>query len=333
MWCYQLRNERPPDTAVDAQHNIDAFTGCGSLPYYFMWLWAAWIPFWTAFYVTFVEGGFEDVMPKVKMDWSIFTVLFSDMKNIAISASVVIVLVLIYIQRDAVFQALGIDDRYILHWRNLFGWENQGKETVLQICVWKVVGNYTQDSGGESTGSLGWLKSCSRRGGTAKPTLELGTDSSLFVRIAYGHNEPLNGRVIRVPPSYGADLTVSFKEVFRVNYQDATNLADQPPLYIELQRQDVYSRQDLGRVRIDPERLRLLIQGADDSPGLAERQVLAMLGSRPSTGSVTSDTQPLLTGPKAEDKTFTEGLRFLFEPLAQGGAIWYAIAPVEDNDA
>lgn len=167
---------------------------------------------------------------------------------------------------------------------------------------------------------------CSRRHQSShphRPTLELASDSSLFVRIAYGHNEPLNGRVVRVPPSYGQNLTVYFKEVFRLNYQDYSSLADQPALYIELQKQDVYSRQDLGRIKIEPERLRYIIESAEYNKDLAQTQVMAMIGKR---SSESSESCALLT-----DKAMEKDAGFLCEPLAHGGAVWYSIAPIDDD--
>lgn len=317
---------------VDGQRCFDAFTGCGTLPYYFMWFWAAWLPLWLAMYVTFVEGGFEQIMPKVALDWSMFTVLFSDMKNLAISAVVLVGLVLLYINRQVVFQALGIDDRYLLHWQNLFGQNIHDKQTVLQICIWKVdsmgQGDKSESQGTMMTSVMKGL-TCSRRvENHGIPALDLTSESALFVRIAYGHNEPLNGRVVRVPATYGANKPIMFKEIFKLNYEDSGSLDEQPPLFLELQKQDVAGRQDLGRVKITPHRLREILEEQCDETGLARKQVTRMLGLQFPKGG---ETQSLLSA-EATRREDGKGLFFITEPLASGGTICFAIAEVGEEE-
>lgn len=329
FWFSAVRDKEPSRVVVDGQRSFDAFTGCGTLPYYFMWFWAAWLPLWLAMYVTFVEGGFEQIMPKVALDWSMFTVLFSDMKNLAISVVVLVGLVLLYINRQVVFQALGIDDRYILHWKNLFGQNIHDKQTVLQICVWKVdsmVQGEKSESQGTMTNMMKGL-TCSRRvENHGRATLDLTSEGSLFVRIAYGHNEPLNGRVVRVPATYGANKAIMFKEIFKLNYEDSGSLDEQPPLFLELQKQDVAGRQDLGRVKMTPHRIREILEEQCDHPGLARRQVMHMLGLQSPRG----ETLPLITAEAAERE---DGKPLFFsEPLASGGTIWYAIAEIGEED-
>jgi hypothetical protein len=345
LWSADSLNATPLPCVIDLQRQWDNFSGCGTLPHYFVWLWTALIPAWISAYVTFVDGDFKAVMPKVDFNWSFFTVLFSDAKNIAISTLVIIMVLVIYIQRQAVYSALGIDDRYILHWKNLFGHQATQKDIVLQICVWKVLGNYDHDKQKDKGKDISvplespsFLCSRMRASHDTRPALDLGKESSLFIRIAYGHNEPLCGRVVRVPPSYGTDMTVTFKEIFRVNYDASQPVPDQLPLYIELCKQDVYGREDIGRVIIEPRRLQRILAKTLRDHTCAKDQAATMLGMAP-LDTVASTSQPTPSPSRANEteslltpnSPLPEERGFQVELFPAGGALEYAIAAVREG--
>jgi len=338
----------PPADLVRMQHEVDKVTECGKLPIWLRWVWAAFLPFWLCMYVTYVQGGIKKLMPNIALDWGIFSVLISDAKNLAVSLMVVIVVLLLYIQRKQVYVALGIDDRYVLHWQHLFGsMSTPPNEKVLQICIWKVKTSYkkeklqtdTEDDDEEDAGR-GTLWNCSRammktgKASRDEMRLDLNEDCSVFLRIAYGHNEPLCGRVVRVKAAYNVSTSINFQESFRLNKQEADSESEEPPLYIELQQQEVATRHDLGRVTFEPARLRTVLESNDSDTAKKQLRLMMDLEDGEAERKKEEDgeeyrTTLLPSNPKYERRKKMKDAKFMEEPLSHGGAVWIGIAELE----
>jgi len=329
------------------------------------WYWASWFPFWLCWYATVDDKGFSHFFPSIRFDWSALSALLSDFKNLAFIVMGFIAALFLFIYRQQVYLMLGIDDRFVLHWANWFSFHSGESNSVLQICIWQVTDQYqcftghdlekTKDQeqrdkdAGEAVQSGGSLFGSCGRGGrnagrhNARPKMDIKHNCSMYVRVAYGHNEPLHGRVVHA--EHGFEV-IDFCEVFRVNKDDSALETEMASLYIEVMKQELVGRQDLGRVEIQPNRLRRWLDandvlepdsGADGKQmiGLAKAQLLAMMEEEYSVEN-TSNTRLLSTfkdgdGLDEKRRIMAEKYGFKELQLSQGGSVWVAIAKVEQT--
>lgn len=160
----------------------------------------------------------------------------------------------------------------------------------------------------------------------------VGKQCNLFVRLAYGDNEPQTSRVVRLRSKLRPQATVSIQATFRLDMETRDK---QSLLHVEVKDQVLVHANEPGRISFELEDIKnainwsKLIRGkassqrqrdgvarADDDDDLtvAELQVVKMLQHPATRGS-------------SEKEMFDVG----FEPyaLTHGGCIWLAFAELE----
>jgi hypothetical protein len=144
----------------------------------------------------------------------------------------------------------GLDDRNIVHYLNL-----QGGDTRLrpfQVCVWRVCSSQkTEFSTGHLTDETGrredynFTQLFSREENTLP---NQGQMCNMFVRLAFGDNEPQTSRIERMDRALRSNTVINFRETFSLELIDDPE-AD-TPLHVEVRDQSVVGAQELGRVTL-----------------------------------------------------------------------------------
>mmetsp|Transcript_79588 Transcript_79588/g.170666 ORF Transcript_79588/g.170666 Transcript_79588/m.170666 type:complete len:570 (-) Transcript_79588:71-1780(-) len=327
---------------------LNEYFGFGRCRKWWAWVWVWFVPMWLVAAVTFLKNFDYGNLSELLL--SLLDVGLEDLYRVLCIAGICVCALLVYLNLGSIKKALGIDDRYIVHYSTLSGRTDTSES--FQVCVWRVDGNQRAyrsltDEGRLDVKTLKTTSSlldrlfvCRARDEDEEDKLlpQIGVSCNLFVRLAYGDNEPQCSRVVRMRSNVGPETVVSFQEVFIL---DLETDPDRPAsLYIEVCDQAFLGKQELGRVVLDLQELRselqrtrskrdhegmmspsgeskrayALVKGPGNDPELllpAEQQAMQMMRCEPGLGL-------------EEEQMYLMG--FKPWPLSTGGTIWLAFA-------
>lgn len=327
---------------------MNEYFGFGKCRKWWAWVWVWFVPMWLVAAVTFLKhfdyGNLSELI------LSLMDVGLQDFYRVLCIAGIVVGAALVWLNMKRIQQALGIDDRYIIHYSTLGGHGDTSES--FQVCVWRVDGNqraYRSLANNEGLGAKTMKITssfmdkimCQQRTEEEeedKLLPQIGRSCNLFVRLAYGDNEPQSSRVVRMRSNVGPDTVVPFQEMFVLDLE--TDPDRQTSLYIEVCDQAFLGKQELGRIVLDLQELRSELRRTQarlgqepmlassghgtrayalvKSPGRdpvslppAQQQAMQMLRCEPGLGL-------------EEEQMYSVG--FKPWPLSNGGTIWLAFA-------
>lgn len=230
----------------------EEFNDCcmlGRCRLWWIWVWVWLLPMWVVTYVTLVKHfDFNDLWD---MSVEFFNVALQDTQQIILISAGLIGVVIIYCARDQILAMFGLDDRNIVHYLNLQGGDSRLRP--FQVCVWRVcssqrtefrTGHITDETTGR-TEDYSFTQLFSREENTLP---NQGQSCNMFVRLAFGDNEPQTSRIVRMDRAMRSNTVVPFRETFSME------LVDDPetdtPLHVEVRDQSVVGATELGRVTL-----------------------------------------------------------------------------------
>jgi hypothetical protein len=223
--------------------------GFGRCSLWWIWFWVWFSPMWATTYVTFVNGfNFNNVY---MLGLQTFSVLVQDTERLMLIVVIVLCFVLLYLARDSIYKLLGIDDRNIIHYFNLRGFN---KRTIgFQVCIWQVCGSQRDCDSKERVDNRQDILERERsliRTVLSNPNADnllpsQGKHCNLFVRLAFGDNEPQTSRIVRMTGIMRPDTEVPFRASFSLELRD--DLESSSALHVEVRDQAVMGASELGR--------------------------------------------------------------------------------------
>lgn len=194
--------------------------GAGKCYSWITWSWVCFLPIWgVIFHLMASTQHYNGIMSEAGLLVSFF---LKDMYQMALAIVMVFALIIAYLKRDLIFQMLDIDRNYI-HPQN---WSQQAQSTrAFYILVWCV-----------------------------EPAFRtmLGKTCNMFVRVAYGHNEPNHSRVHFI--STLSKTPEHFGDTFSLTEQAEEEWGGGlPTLYVEVKNQEFLGSDIMGSYMFDAE--------------------------------------------------------------------------------
>merc|ERR1719181_819720 len=305
-------------------------------------------------YVTFVQGfNFNNLY---FLGLQTFSVLVEDTERVLLIAVVALCFVLLYLARESIYKLLGIDDRNIIHYFNLRGFN---RRTIgFQVCIWQVTGGQKDcarsgSNNNNANRDFGERESRLIRTVLSNPNDDnllpnQGKQCNLFVRLAFGDNEPQTSRVVRMNGIMRPDTEVAFRASFSLELRD--DIESNSALHIEVKDQAVMGATELGRavfkvgdvldaIHLSEVKMQVLEQENQDLKLVPTEELNTQLGRwggpNPFAKSaklnaaeeqvVRMMSRELRNSPQLAKRELE---RVGFKPyrLSQGGAVWLAVA-------
>jgi hypothetical protein len=224
------------------------------------WIWVWLIPLWVVTYVTMVKDFDFNDLCNACMDF--FNLLLADTQKAIIIGAAVVGLIILYVMRDHILAMIGLDDRNIVHYLNLQGGDSRLKP--FQVCVWRVCASqksefktaHIMDDYGNTRNYT--FPQLFNREENVLPNQ--GSQCNLFVRLAFGDNEPQTSRIVRMDRVMRQNTIVPFRETFSLELLDDPELDN--ALHVEVRDQALVGAQELGRVTLKIDDIKDAIEAA-----------------------------------------------------------------------
>jgi hypothetical protein len=225
--------------------------GFGRCSLWWVWFWVWFLPMWCVTYTTFAEGfNFNDLY---SLGLRTFSVLVEDTERVLLILTVMLAFFLLYLARDSIYKLLGIDDRNIIHYFNLRG--SNRRAIGFQVCIWQVTGSQ-KDCVEAGNNNIARQDTYQRERSLIRTVMHAPMDDNLlpsqgracnlFVRLAFGDNEPQTSRIVRMKNIMKPDTEVPFRTSFSLECRD--DLESESCLHVEVRDQSVMGATELGRV-------------------------------------------------------------------------------------
>mmetsp|Transcript_16256 Transcript_16256/g.33692 ORF Transcript_16256/g.33692 Transcript_16256/m.33692 type:complete len:579 (-) Transcript_16256:39-1775(-) len=247
--------------------------GFGKCRRWWVWVWVWFAPMLLVASVTFI-GGF-DYGSLSELLLMLFNILLEDVERLMFITVILLLIVAAYLSRGHIYAFLGIDDRSLLHYVSME--TTAGEGIIFQLCIWRVDANQRAIQALERAGPAAsrsetlteellklkneesfmeklFVKKVERKEREDKLIPLVGRTSNIFVRIAYGDNEPQNSRVVRPHRQMQPDTVVPFQETFRLELE--TDKDERTRLNIEVRDQTLIGAHEPGRVSFELEDIR-----------------------------------------------------------------------------
>lgn len=201
------------------------------------------------------------------------------------------------------------------------------------------IGQEAYNAAGQGTGSF-W--SSSFFGGTTLQDLEdeentlplVGKQCNLFVRLAYGDNEPQTSRVVRLRSKLRPQSIIAIQATFRLDMEVRDK---QSLLHVEVRDQVLVGAQEPGRISFELEDIKESINRAKETTKKVKRRDAAYTGGEDPAVLEVAENQvvKMLQYPPKRGESEKFMFEAGFEPyaLTHGGCIWLAfaeLAPEQD---
>lgn len=233
------------------------------LGWYFIWFLPGWVLIYRAFAGDF---DYEGIMVMI---FSAVDTLTSDTQRLVIVIVLVVAIFVAYIKRERIYEVLEIDRKYLHITESL-------KDDTIRVCIWRVdpLRHWTdedpQAAQARTFQSMFTTTAASKAApvantkleGTKKGKYQKGEPAEMYVRIGYGHNEPMQSQVQFVPAI--RDSPVFFGQTFSVQKQEVFDWeGGQSPFFIEVRDQSVLGSKELRRTRWELEELEERIEKSE----------------------------------------------------------------------
>jgi len=232
------------------------------LGWYFIWFLPGWVLIYRAFAGDF---DYEGIMV---MFFSAVDTLTSDTQRLVIVIVLVVAIFVAYIKRERIYEVLEIDRKYLHITDSL-------KDDTIRVCIWRVdpLRHWTDEepqvAQARTFQSMFTTTAASKAAtvqpkteGTKKGKYQKGEPAEMYVRIGYGHNEPMQSQVQFVPAI--RDSPVFFGQTFSVQKQEVFDWeGGQSPFFIEVRDQSVLGSKELRRTRWELEDLEEKIEKSE----------------------------------------------------------------------
>jgi hypothetical protein len=191
--------------------NVTCFVGCPIYGFYI----------WCVAFVTFVPD----------YDWMTFStqlttnlsIIFEVFSMLSESLLQIAVMIIVFVYRDRIFQALGIEQQSMVRaeWRDLSDPTFREREYIaVKVALTKLTGNIPAKDAGSMS-------------------------NDLFINLQLGANENANTRVHnRIPAREGSTITVAINEVLQLNLPKDRNSSE--TLNVRLMDQDVVENDEIA---------------------------------------------------------------------------------------